>query len=166
MSNINLSFRTFLELQTPQAADYLTQIKDELGIEPEALLKSPQVMAQFNLGGAGYNLSGYSIVNVMRDKNNQISAIQVKLNNDSSQVTRKKTVKMYGKQVSVPDDKSDDTVYTIPVGKNRQQGQPNKMLTQGLSAGGAGSLPGGGMSGAPPSGLPGLGAPPPGVGRM
>ena len=141
-----------MELQAPKPADYFSQLQDELGIDPDLLKKIPQVMGNFTLGGNTYNLSGYQIVDIIRDGNNQISAVRVKLNNDPAITTRKKFHKIGDKFVKVPDDKSDTNVYTIPIKKF------NQMITQGLQGAGGGGLPGGG-----PMGTPGGSAAPPGM---
>ena len=145
----NLSFKNFMELQAPKPADYFSQIQDELGIDPDLLKKSPQVLSNFTLGGNTYNLSGYTVVDIMRDGDNKITAVKVQLNNDPAIKTRKVYKKFGDQYAKIPDDKSDTRVYTIPIQ------QFNQMVTQGLSGAGGGGLPGGGPMGGAAAGPPG-----------
>ena len=140
-----------MELQAPQAPDYFSQIQDELGIDPDLLKKSPQVLSNFTLGGNTYSLSGYKILGIERDGQGQITAVKIQLNNDPAITTRKKFKKVGDKMVKIPDDKSDNRVYMVPIK------QFNQMITQGLQgagqAGAAGGLPGGGPMGGVPGGM-------------
>lgn len=143
-----LSFRQFLEDQKPKPMNHLDALSDELGIHTDDLEKTPQVLANFQLNGKAYNLSGYQIVDLIRDDNGEVTAAKIKLINDPADETRKlfRKSKKTKKWVKIPDIDDDET-YTVSVD------QLNKMMTQGLDQGNpGGGLPGGGM----PSGFGGM----------
>jgi hypothetical protein len=140
----NLSFRKFLEDQKPSPMNHLDALSGELGINIDDLEKIPQVLANFQVGGKVHSLSGYQIVDLIRDDKGDVSAAKIKLINDPHHAAHKlfgksKTSKKWSR---IPDC-SDEETYTVSLDKL------NKMLTQGMEGGGGGMPGGGGMGGLP-----------------
>lgn len=148
---MNRNFRRFLELTASKPLSHLDAIKDELGIRPEDLMKTPQVLGNFKLGDT-YNLGTYRILGYEYDESGKPTMVRVQLLSDPTFRTQKKFTKVDGKYVRMNDDQPDGQVFTVPIAKF------NKMLTQGMqqpAQGGQGmsQLPGGGMPSIPGGGM-------------
>jgi len=144
---MQLSFRQFLEDQKPKAMNHLDALSDELGINVDDLEKIPQVLANFKVGGKAHSMSGYQVVDLIKDDQGNVTAAKIKLIVDPAQATKKlfaksKTTKKWAR---VPETDDEGETFTVSVDKLSQ------MLTQGMdsagAAGGAGGLPGGGPMG-------------------
>lgn len=139
-----------MEDQKPKPVNHLDALSDELGIDVDDLEKIPQVLANFQVKGKAYSLSGYQIVELIKDDQGNVTAAKIKLIRDPAHAARKlfnksKTTK---KWVRVQDGPEEEDTYTVSIDKL------NKMLTQGMDQGGAaaGGMPGG----SPMGGLPGM----------
>jgi len=121
---MDLTFRQYFETTAPKPSDYLTAVQDELGIDPEVLKASPQVVSNFKLGDT-YNLGAFSIIGYEYNDRGEPTMAKVQMNAGPSDrlVRRYKTVD--GQMVKVPKGTApDNKVYLIPVSKL------NTMLTQ------------------------------------
>lgn len=130
MFNTNLSFRSFMELEE-KPTSHIDSLQDELGIRPEDFAKVPQMGANFNLGKTTFNASPYRILGYQYDAHGKKTSARIQLVNEPSNITRKQFKDRDGQQVRMPD-KPDSRIYVVPIEKL------NDLMTQGLSAAGAG----------------------------
>ncbi|RDJ35334.1 MAG: hypothetical protein DWQ19_11000 [Crenarchaeota archaeon] len=140
-----LYFKLFLELEERQP-NYLDALKDELGINPEALEKSPGWVANLSLGKFSYNGMLYKIENLVY-KNGNISGAMVKPMNVGGINTLKSYISKGDQQIKLPNNKLPNRPFFVRLE------DLNKILTQGMSPG-MGGVGGGEMNTMLPGSVP------------
>jgi hypothetical protein len=133
--SINFSFREFLEYEKIPSG-YLGAIQDELGISFGDVSKSPHNIANFSIGGNSYNLSGFKILNYIKNADGKTTHCRIMLDNDPAADPTKKMFKKDSDDKLIRiDTRPDRKSYTITID------QLNKALTQGLGDSGAPAPP-------------------------
>ena len=135
---MQLCFRQFMEL-VEKNPNYLDTLRDELGIDPKNLEKTPDWAASVSLGQFSYNGMMYQIAKIVK-KDGEITGAMIKPIN----VAGSKMVRSYigsgDKQIRSPESNLDSSLMFIDKDKL------NNLLTQGIGMGGTapatGSLPG------------------------
>lgn len=127
-----LSFRLFLEEDKPAPTDpktdsnYLSGLKDELGVDPSTFKGQVIPVSNFQLGKFFYNHAELIVDDVIKDKNGEAISFKVRVLNHPGQTTRKVLVKKDDKYFKSTG--TDSSVHIIPADIF------TKYLSQGLDS--------------------------------
>ena len=130
-----LSFKDFME-SYEKKADYLSSLKDELGIDSSALEKVPNWSPEMQMGNLRFNGINYKIDQFLKNSRGEVTGAYISPFNIDGGMVQKKFYKNNQGNLRLPLNNISDKRIFIPISKL------NSMLTRGMGTNTQGMLPG------------------------